>query len=81
MEGGTGADAGNVRGWAPLIALQIEYSLLERTVEDELTPMARELDLALCLVAASQWLLSGKYTRANAGAPPSGGEPLRHRDR
>jgi aryl-alcohol dehydrogenase-like predicted oxidoreductase len=27
------------RGWAPLIALQIEYSLLERTVEGELIPM------------------------------------------
>ncbi|HMO20413.1 MAG TPA: aldo/keto reductase, partial [Candidatus Melainabacteria bacterium] len=26
------------RGWSPLIALQIEYSLIERTVEGELVP-------------------------------------------
>ena len=35
------------RGWAPLVALQIEYSLLERTVEGELIPMARELGLGV----------------------------------
>jgi len=57
-----------LRGWAPLCALQIEYSLLERTVEGELIPMARELGLGV-----TPWsplaggALSGKYTRANAG--------------
>ena len=35
------------RGWAPLVALQIEYSLLERTVEGELMPMALELGLGV----------------------------------
>jgi len=35
------------RGWAPLIALQIEYSLMERTVEGELVPMAQELGLGV----------------------------------
>lgn len=30
-------------GWAPLVALQIEYSLLERTVEGELIPMGAAL--------------------------------------
>src|SRR6266850_549093 len=30
------------RGWSAFIGLQIEYSLLERTVEQELMPMARE---------------------------------------
>ena len=35
------------RGWTPLVALQIEYSLLERTVEGELMPMARELGLGV----------------------------------
>ena len=55
------------RGWTPLIALQIEYSLIERTVEGELIPMARELGLGV-----TPWsplragVLSGKYTRANA---------------
>ena len=37
----------DLRGWAPLVALQIEYSLVERTVEHELMPMARELGLGV----------------------------------
>jgi aryl-alcohol dehydrogenase-like predicted oxidoreductase len=37
----------DLRGWSPLVALQIEYSLIERTVERELIPMARELASAL----------------------------------
>jgi len=36
-----------LRGTTRLIALQIEYSLLERTVEGELVPMARELGLGI----------------------------------
>ena len=35
------------RGWSPFIGLQIEYSLLERTVEQELVPMAREFGLGI----------------------------------
>jgi len=56
-----------LRGWTPLIALQIEYSLIERTVEGELIPMALELGLGV-----TPWsplrsgVLSGKYTRENA---------------
>ena len=54
------------RGWAPLISLQIEYSLLERTVEGELIPMAQDMGLGV-----TPWgplksgVLSGKYTREN----------------
>ncbi|MBY0546439.1 MAG: aldo/keto reductase [Candidatus Obscuribacterales bacterium] len=56
------------RGWAPLIALQIEYSLLERTVEGELMPMARELGLGVTPWSPLKFgILSGKYTRENAG--------------
>lgn len=56
------------RGWVPLIALQLEYSLLERTIEGELVPMA--LDHGLGVTPWSplkSGVLSGKYTRANAG--------------
>jgi aryl-alcohol dehydrogenase-like predicted oxidoreductase len=61
------------RGWAPLIALQIEYSLLERTVEGELTPMARELGLgAMPWGPLKSGWLSGKYTRENAGSTVPG---------
>jgi aryl-alcohol dehydrogenase-like predicted oxidoreductase len=35
------------RGWTPLIALQLEYSLLERTIEGELVPMALEHGLGI----------------------------------
>jgi aryl-alcohol dehydrogenase-like predicted oxidoreductase len=35
------------RGWTPLISLQIEYSLLERTVEGELIPMAQDMGLGV----------------------------------
>src|SRR5437868_5451789 len=56
------------RGWAPLVALQIEYSLLERTVEGELIPMAMELGLGVTPWSPlKSGVLSGKYTRENAG--------------
>jgi aryl-alcohol dehydrogenase-like predicted oxidoreductase len=56
------------RGWTPLIALQIEYSLIERTVEGDLMPMARELGLGVTPWSPLRGgALSGKYTRANAG--------------
>ncbi len=54
------------RGWSPLIALQIEYSLMQRTVEGELTPMAEELGLGVLPWGPLKGgALSGKYTRAN----------------
>ena len=37
----------DLRGWSPLIALQIEHSLIERTVERDLIPMAREMGLGV----------------------------------
>jgi aryl-alcohol dehydrogenase-like predicted oxidoreductase len=66
------------RGWTPLIALQIEYSLVERTVESELPPIAQTLGLGV-----TPWLpfaggvLTGKYTRENVGqAQPGGGRVM-----
>jgi aryl-alcohol dehydrogenase-like predicted oxidoreductase len=56
------------RGWSPIIALQLEYSLRERTVEGELIPMAQELGLAVTPWSPlSNGVLTGKYTRENAG--------------
>lgn len=60
-----------LRGWTPFSALQIEYSLVERTPERELLPMARALDLAV-----TPWgilgsgVLTGKYNRED---PPEEG--------
>jgi len=54
------------RSWAPLIALQIEYSLIERTVEGELIPMAQELGLGVTPWSPLRGgVLTGKYTREN----------------
>ena len=53
-----------LRGWTQFTGLQIKYSLLERTIERELLPMAREMDLAV-----TPWgilgsgVLSGKYNQ------------------
>jgi aryl-alcohol dehydrogenase-like predicted oxidoreductase len=61
------------RGWAPVIATQIEYSLVERTVEGELIPMARELGIGVVPWSPlAGGLISGKYTRENAGKVTSG---------
>ena len=56
------------RGWSAFVGLQIEYSLLERTVEQELVPMALELGLGITPWSPlKSGALSGKYTRENAG--------------
>jgi aryl-alcohol dehydrogenase-like predicted oxidoreductase len=56
------------RGWSAFIGLQIEYSLLERTVEQELVPMALEFGLGITPWSPlKSGVLSGKYTRRNAG--------------
>lgn len=58
------------RGWTPLVALQIEYSLLQRTPEADLIPMAIDMGMGV-----TPWsplragVLSGKFTRANR--PPA----------
>jgi aryl-alcohol dehydrogenase-like predicted oxidoreductase len=51
-----------LRGWSPFVGLQIEYSLIERTVERELIPMAKALDLGLTAWSPlSSGVLTGKY--------------------
>ena len=37
----------DLRGWSPLVAVQIEYSLVEGTGEHELIPMAAALGLGV----------------------------------
>src|SRR6266446_4102935 len=51
-----------LRGWTQFIGLQIEYSLIERTVERELIPMARALNVGvLAWSPLARGVLSGKY--------------------
>jgi len=63
------ADAlAELRGWTPFIGIQIEYSLIQRTVERELLPMARNLDLGvLAWGPLSSGLLTGKYKKMEEG--------------
>ncbi|MBF6331058.1 aldo/keto reductase [Nocardia transvalensis] len=56
----------DLRGWSPLVALQIQYNLVERTPERDLLPMARELGLGVQLWSPLAYgVLSGKYSRAD----------------
>ncbi len=59
------ADAlADFRGWSRFVAIQVEYSLVERTVERELLPMAKALDLGVTAWSPlGSGLLTGKYTR------------------
>src|ERR1700737_1769917 len=51
-----------LRGWTQFFGLQIEYSLIERTVERELIPMAKALNLGvLAWSPLAKGVLSGKY--------------------
>ncbi|MFF1796548.1 aldo/keto reductase [Kitasatospora sp. NBC_01246] len=63
----------DLRGWSPLVALQLEYSLIERTAERDLIPMARELGLGVVPYSPlGGGVLSGKYGRDDVGATGAG---------
>jgi aryl-alcohol dehydrogenase-like predicted oxidoreductase len=61
----------DLRGWNAFAAIQFEYSLLQRTPERDLIPMAKALDLAV-----TPWgtigggALTGKYLRSESGRVP-----------
>lgn len=54
----------DLQGWSPFVGLQLQYSLIERTIERECLPMAAALDIAV-----TAWgplgggLLTGKYNK------------------
>jgi aryl-alcohol dehydrogenase-like predicted oxidoreductase len=55
-----------LRGWSPFTGLQIMYSLIERTPERELLPMARTLDIGITAWSPLDGgVLSGKYNDAS----------------
>jgi aryl-alcohol dehydrogenase-like predicted oxidoreductase len=64
----------SLRGWTPFVGIQVEYSLIERTPEREMLPMARALGLGV-----TSWsplgagILTGKYsTRHGTDGPKRG---------
>lgn len=64
----TAATVADLRGWSPISALQIEYSLVERTVERELIPMANAFGLGtVSWSPLGGGLLTGKYRKGETG--------------
>jgi aryl-alcohol dehydrogenase-like predicted oxidoreductase len=54
----------NLRGWTPFVGLQIQYSLIERSVERDLLPMAASLELGVTAWSPlGGGVLSGKYNQ------------------
>lgn len=54
------------RGWSRFVGLQIRYSLVDRSVERELLPMARALDLAVTpWGVVGSGVLTGKYNKSS----------------
>lgn len=61
----------DLRGWAPLVALQVPYNLAERSVEREFMPMALEMGLGvLPWSPLAGGVLSGKYSKADLKTKP-----------
>ena len=55
-------------GWTPIAALQVEYSLLQRTTERELLPMADAFGLGVMgWSPLGGGLLTGKYRKGEKG--------------
>lgn len=57
-----------LRGWTQFTGLQVEYSLLQRTPERDLIPMAKEMKLAVTPWAPlAGGALTGKYLKGETG--------------
>jgi len=68
------------RGFSPVIALQLQYSLLERNIEAELVPMAAEHGIAICPWSPlKSGALTGRFTRETIGAANGGRAVLARR--
>ena len=56
----------NLKGWTEFASIQIEYSLIERTSERELLPMANALDIGITAWSPlGSGVLTGKYNKSS----------------
>ncbi|MFG1350435.1 aldo/keto reductase [Xanthobacter autotrophicus] len=75
------ATVADMRGWAPLGAVQLEYSLLQRTPERELLPMADEFGLAVMGYSPlAGGVLTGKYRKGEEGRATAFKGAISHND-
>src|SRR5438067_12329737 len=57
-----------LRGWSPIVGVQFEYSLVERSADREILPMTEALGLGATLWSPlGGGLLTGKYRRSAEG--------------
>ena len=69
-----------LRGWERFAGLQVEYSLISRTVERDLLPMAEHFGMTITPWGAlGGGALTGKYLRGEAGRVPE--QSLRRNER
>lgn len=67
-------------GWSQFVALQVEYSLLQRTPERELIPMAKHYGMTVTPWAPlAGGALTGKYLKGDKGRIPDGSKRLNER--
>ncbi len=70
-----------LRGWSQFVGLQVEYSLLQRTPERELLPMAASMGLGITPWAPlGAGLLTGKYLKGEAGRLANNSKKLTERN-
>ncbi|MFN5210191.1 MAG: aldo/keto reductase [Bacteroidota bacterium] len=75
-----GQTLAELMGWSKFITLQVEYSLLQRTPERELLPMAAHYGLTLCNWAPlAGGALTGKYLKGEKGRLPETSKRLGER--
>jgi aryl-alcohol dehydrogenase-like predicted oxidoreductase len=66
-----------LRGWNQFVGLQIEYSLVQRTVEAELLPMAKAYGMTITPWAPlAGGALTGKYLKGEKGRLPASSNRL-----
>jgi len=69
-----------LRGWHKFAGLQVEYNLINRTVERDLLPMAKAFNLAVTPWAPlAGGALSGKYLKGEKGRLPEASKRLNER--
>lgn len=72
-----GQTMAELMGWSKLVALQVEYSLLQRTPERELIPMAIHYGMTVTPWAPlAGGALTGKYLLGDKGRLPNGSKRL-----